>query len=702
MAKWLDPWGREPVREPKTASRAPDLLIKRMGRSGLLATVLLIAVLASLLASAAAASGSAGVVSAWGDNTYGELGNGTEGWGTASKVPTQTGDLSGVQAISAGLVHGLALLEDGTVKGWGANGAGALGDGTIADRNSPVSVQGLTGVTAIAGGEGHSLALLDDGTVMAWGRNDKGQLGLGTISGPETCMSGLPCSTTPVQVKGLSGVIAIATAYDHNLALLDDGTVMAWGQNFWGELGTGTTGPNKCGDGWLCNPTPTRVAGLSGVTAIATGHSQSLALLEDGTVMAWGYNDDGILGVGTSSGPETCGEVKVACTSTPMAVHGLSEVTAIATGWIHNLALLEDGTVRAWGYNSNGQLGDGTNVDRDTPVPVSGLSGVTALGAGSYHSLALLEDGTVRAWGWNLMWTLGNNSVEDESRTPVPVTGLIGVTAIAGSNMNSYALGDPPATFPNVSRIEPHAGPPAGGTEVTITGTGFSNVFSVKFGSTEAAGFTVQSDTSITAISPPGTGTVGVTVEDARGSSYTRGSTYFSYEAPSTELPDPEEPLPPEPPDVHPLPEKEPPEKEEPPIEDPAAQPSGEETSPAPPAESPVITEAADGGGQQAAGALQGSGSTQIWSCVAPKGGSAARVCTMKSAPATASSALNDSRGLSVKLMRGGELYATGSAALGRTKTRLELSPIKRLTPGRYSLKFTRRHRQAHELVVLR
>jgi alpha-tubulin suppressor-like RCC1 family protein len=472
------------------------------------------------------------VASAWGDSTYGELGNGTSGSGTATKVPVPVSDLGeDVEAISAGGSHALVLLQDGTVMAWGNNGAGGLGDGTIVQRDTPVSVNGLSGVKAIAAGEGHSLALMNDGTVMAWGRNDVGQLGLGTTTGPETCMSELPCSQTPVQVKGLSGVKAIATGYDHSLALLSDGTVVAWGKNQWGELGTGTTGPNVCGNGWLCNPTPTPIAGLSGVTEVATGYAQSLALLADGTVMAWGSNNDGILGIGTATGPQSCGEVGVEgpCTVAPMVVQGLSGVTAIASGWLHNLALLEDGTVMAWGYNLSGQLGDGTNVDRDHPVAVSGLSGVTALAAGAYHSMALLSDGTVKAWGWNVLWSLGSLAAGEGSLVPVQVDGLTGATAIDAGYMNSYALGDPPATYPKVSSISPHSGPEEGGTTVTITGIGLGDVTSVKFGSTDAASFTVNSDTSITAVSPPGTGTVWVTVEDARGPSYAGGGTYFRY-----------------------------------------------------------------------------------------------------------------------------------------------------------------------------
>src|SRR5205823_208038 len=131
------------------------------------------------------------------------------------------------------------------------------------------------------------------------------------------------------------------------------------------------------------------VSGLSGVTAIAAGGLHSLALKSDGTVWAWGYNAYGALGNGTAIS-----------SSTPVQVSGLSGVTALAGGYGHSLALKSDGTVRAWGYNYYGELGNGTAFnDSLTPVQVSGLSGVTAIAGGEFHSLALKSVGTVSAWG---------------------------------------------------------------------------------------------------------------------------------------------------------------------------------------------------------------------------------------------------------------------------------------------------------------
>jgi alpha-tubulin suppressor-like RCC1 family protein len=353
-------------------------------------------------------SGGACTISVWGDNAVGELGNGTT---TGSPTPLEVANLSGVTAIAAGTQHSLALRTDGTVWEWGANFFNEPEDPTLFSK-TPVQVSGLSDVTAIAGGGLHSLALRADGTVWAWGFNDFGQLGNGTTTS----------SSTPVQVNGLAGVTAIAAGDLHSLALRTDGTVWAWGYNYAGQLGNGTTthssvpvqvsglsdvtaiaagsaqgdhslalrtdgtvwawGYNyagQLGNGTTTNsPTPVQVSGLSDVTAIAAGFNHSLALRTDGTVRAWGNNFAGQLGNGTTTNSPT-----------PVQANGLAGVTAIAGGGLFSLAVLTDGTVRAWGDNSQGALGDGTLTSTSTPVQVSGLSGVTAIAAGISHSLAL-------------------------------------------------------------------------------------------------------------------------------------------------------------------------------------------------------------------------------------------------------------------------------------------------------------------------
>ncbi|MFO1001954.1 MAG: Ig-like domain-containing protein [Planctomycetaceae bacterium] len=297
-----------------------------------------------------------GTVWAWGENGYGQLGNGTT---TASSIPVQVLGLTSVTAIATVSDHNLALLANGTVRSWGLNGNSQLGEGTTINRTTPVEVSGLSGVTAIAAGYYHSVALRSDGTLRSWGWNGHGQLGDGTTSN----------RTTPVAVSGLSSVTAIAAGISHNMALRTDGTVHSWGYNNDGELGDGTTASRF---------TPVMVNGLSGVTAITAGDGHCLALRSDGTVRSWGWNFKGQLGDGTTSNRLT-----------PVAVTGLTGVTAIDAGGLHSVALRSDGTVRSWGRNLEGQLGDGTTTDRLTPVTVTGLTSVTVISAGLYKTAAL-------------------------------------------------------------------------------------------------------------------------------------------------------------------------------------------------------------------------------------------------------------------------------------------------------------------------
>jgi alpha-tubulin suppressor-like RCC1 family protein len=318
-----------------------------------------------------------------------------------------------------------------------------LGDGNFYSGGvaSPVQVRGLTTVTAIAGGVAHSLALNSDGTVWAWGTGASGQLGDGNFySFPIFGVA------TPVQVHGLTSVTAIAGGESHSLALKSDGTVWAWGSGGGGRLGDGnfyTTG----------NPgvaTPVHVINLTSVTAIAAGGEHSLALKSDGTVWAWGGGHNGQLGDGNFYTNLADGYGGVA---TPVQVSGLTSVTAIAGGGEHSLALKSDGTVWAWGWGRVGQLGDGNFYTTGkegvaTPIQVSGLSSVVAIAAsrvtGLGNSLALKSDGTVWTWGYGYFGELGDGNFYTTGNqgvaAPVQVIGLSAAVAIDGGSFHSLAL----------------------------------------------------------------------------------------------------------------------------------------------------------------------------------------------------------------------------------------------------------------------
>ena len=351
-----------------------------------------------------------GTVWAFGLNTYGQLGDGTT---TNRTSPVQVIGLNGIKEIAIGEQHSLALKNDGTVWTWGWNGVGQLGDGTTIGRTSPVKVNGLSGITAIAAGNSHSLALKNDGTVWAWGDNYKGQLGDGI--GPN-----LPPRLTVVQVAGLRGITAIASGQNHSLALKNDGTVWAWGDNYYGQLGIGTTETSYG---------PMQVSNLSGVSSIAAGGSHSIALKNNGTVWTWGLNSDGQLGDGLiTSGRLTAEQVS-----------GLSGIIAISGSAFNSSALKNDGTLWMWGNNSYGQLGGGTKIFRPTVTQVIGLNGITAFSGGNFHSLALKNDGTVYAWGSNTCGQLGDGTTLIKTMA-IQVNELNGITAISGGSEHSLAL----------------------------------------------------------------------------------------------------------------------------------------------------------------------------------------------------------------------------------------------------------------------
>jgi alpha-tubulin suppressor-like RCC1 family protein len=371
---------------------------------------------------------------AWGSNGAGQLGDCTT---TNRTTPAQVGDLSGVTDVSSGCYHSLALKDDGTVWAWGDNYYGQLGDGTTTDRYTPVQVGGLTGVVDVAGGCYHSLAVKDDGTVWIWGANYWGQLGNGTwerdVAHP-----------TPAQVGGLTGVVDVAGGFHHSLALKDDGTAWAWGDNEYGQLGDGTT--------TIIRTTPVKVSRLSSVKSLSGGGLHSLALKDDGTVWAWGANYYGQLGNGTRDYDAHPTPAQVILEG---GTGGLSGVKDVAAGGLHTLALMDDGTVLAWGYNGHGELGIGYTSSGDSTYPVQVranlswppkfLSGIVGVSGGTYHSLALKDDGTVWMWGYN-------GSTNENITQPVQVSDLSGITyVVAGDSHNlavSSAIPPPKITSP--------------------------------------------------------------------------------------------------------------------------------------------------------------------------------------------------------------------------------------------------------------
>jgi uncharacterized repeat protein (TIGR02543 family) len=388
-----------------------------------------------------------GQVVSFGDNTFGELG--VSGTGSRTYLP-QNPPIPGATALSASLGHTLAIKNDGTVWAWGSNQYGELGNTTNNGSNkanpAPTQVGGLSSIVAVASGSNHSLALKNDGTVWAWGSNQYGQLGNNSTNS---------ANPTPAPIAGLTGIVAIASSYNHCLALKNDGTVWAWGYNYYGQLGNSTNNLTA-----NPNPNPTQIAGLTGVVAIATGSQHSFAVTSDGYVQAWGNNVDGQLGSPASN----------TANPAPAPINGLSFITAIASGQNHGLAVKSDGTVWAWGYNNDGELGSGSaNVYRYTPLPVIGLAtSATSVAAGDLHSVALLQDGSVWTWGLNAWGQLGTstNYFPSFSANPTPsqVAGLTGIQGITAGSLDTYAFTPAPVTITITI--------PSSGVSLTVTGNG--------------------------------------------------------------------------------------------------------------------------------------------------------------------------------------------------------------------------------------
>jgi alpha-tubulin suppressor-like RCC1 family protein len=392
---------------PSTIPKATRILLA-VGRFRLAGWMLSVALCALPFAFASVAGAvTTGTVSSFGNDEFGQLGNGAGG---SSATPVAVAGLSGVVQIDGGREHALALKSDGTVWAWGHNNYGEVGDGTKTNRQSPVQVKNLTGVTAVETGHYTSMALKSDGTVWMWGWNKFGTLGDGTTTN----------RTTPVQVKGLTKVIAIAGARDHSLALEANGTVWAWGDNEFGNLGTGNTTNSLV---------PVQVHTLANVVAIAGGRDHSLAIESNGTVWSWGWNQYGQVGNGTKGNNVL----------SPVQVSGLTGVTMVSAGADHSMALKSDGTVWAWGQNNDGQLGDGTKTNRATPVKVSGLANVTDIGNGRLHSLAIEGNGSAWAWGLNTDGQLGDGTKTNRA-TPVQVKGITGAFGLGGGVNYSIVL----------------------------------------------------------------------------------------------------------------------------------------------------------------------------------------------------------------------------------------------------------------------
>ena len=355
-----------------------------------------------------------GSVRCWGNNDDGQLGNGTT---SEFAAPAPVVGLSAVTDISAGAAHTCALLNDRTVRCWGVNTYGQLGDGTVTPRLTPIVVSGLSDAIALAASQDHTCALLSTGTIRCWGLNSDGQLGDGTHVERHT----------PVTVQGISAAVALDLGAAHSCALRSTGGVSCWGYNGDGQLGNGGT---------VSSSAPVAVSALSSATAIALGWDHSCALSSGGSLKCWGFNAVGEVGDGTTAGdPGQTGRL------VPVSVIGIASGVRLAAGYDHSCVALSGGGLRCWGSNLSGEIGDGTlDGDHSSPTSVLGITGsVSDLTVGQAHTCAL-QGTIVRCWGGNFLGQLGTGTVGDPSLTPVAVPGLGTQAVPAASSVHLLLL----------------------------------------------------------------------------------------------------------------------------------------------------------------------------------------------------------------------------------------------------------------------
>lgn len=321
-----------------------------------------------------------GAVRCWGYNEYGALGDGTNiNRETASTVVSLAAP---AKTLVSGYNHMCALLDTGAVQCWGRNDFGQLGDGTVAGKNIPVTTV-ASGVQSIAGGHHHVCVVLDTGAAQCWGYNNRGQLGDNSLVN----------KTVPTNVSGLTAgtVQAIATGGFHSCAVMVAGTLMCWGLNTSGQIGDGTA-VNKS--------VPTSVTGLaSTVTQVAAGGLHTCGLLSDGTFQCWGANASGQIGDGTFSNRLV-----------PTTVSGVTAtaIRSIAMADQSTCVLTLAGAVQCWGNNYYATLANGNYTNTALPTSALGLSiGVQALSCGISHCGAVLTNGAVKMWGFNTYLGLG-------------------------------------------------------------------------------------------------------------------------------------------------------------------------------------------------------------------------------------------------------------------------------------------------------
>ena len=324
-----------------------------------------------------------GILWAWGNNRFGQLGDGTT---TRRHAPVRIMD--DVLSVSAGDFHTIALRNDGSVWSWGLNGvAGRLGCGATIRRNEPRRIK--DNVVAIAAGGNHNAAITADGVLWTWGENVNGALGDGTTIN----------RLSPVRI--IDDVKYVSVGSGATMAVRSDGSLWTWGDNRWAQLGDGTTTRRLSPVRIMENIVSVSAGGGditgAGIIQASVNPGRAMAVDSDGVLWGWGENTFGQLGDGT-----------IIHRLTPHKI--MDDVISVSTGANSAMAIRSDGSLWGWGRNplGHGALGDGTTTHRRTPMMI--MENVAAVAAGEFHTIAVGSDGVLWTWGDNSFGRLGNNS----------------------------------------------------------------------------------------------------------------------------------------------------------------------------------------------------------------------------------------------------------------------------------------------------
>ena len=395
-----------------------------------------------------------GEVECWGDNSYGQLGNGSH---EPSNLPVAVETLARVKNVSAGF-NTCAVLEDNTVACWGLNASGQLGDGSTTDRSIPVRVAGLTAVTQVSVSGGHACAAFFDGHVSCWGENGSGQLGNATQVG----------SVIPVEVADVRSALKVSVGNGTSCALLRTGSATCWGSNDRGQLGNGSAidsaspvalehpmttaeisargdfscalmadgtarcwGPGSYVGGGIPpqRTTAVSVTGLINAKKMSVGNRHSCAVLEDGRAMCWGINPNQLVNLGNGAS---------SASTTPVLVSDVTQAVDVTVGEFHSCLLFTDGSIKCWGKGS--QLGVNSAFTAFAPHDALNLGKAVQVSAGFDHTCALLADASVQCWGGNSSGQAGNGRTYLIEATPVVVQGVTDAVQISSGDAYTCAV----------------------------------------------------------------------------------------------------------------------------------------------------------------------------------------------------------------------------------------------------------------------